>query len=112
MTTDKKQETGLRKRQRYESSEPQPIYHYEVMVGPKLVRRNQECTLERGIGYPAGRYAFRFAEERHDGSWCLTFFGPVRRRKMRWRQVWDIGQVRTVHREVSPGAWAGAAEQA
>jgi hypothetical protein len=87
------------KRQAYEPDEPQPVYHHAITIDGKLLSRNQLVTLERGIGYPAGKYRFEYAEERPDGDWCLTFFGPVRRAKQRYRQVWRHGAaVRTIHR--------------
>ena len=83
------------------TDEPMPVFHYEVQVNGKPLARNQECTLERGIGYPAGRYKFCYAEEL-DGRWALTFFGPCRRANRRWRQVFDVaGTVRTIHRAVA-----------
>ena len=86
-------------RKPYESDEPQPAIHYEVTVGGKLLCRNQEVTLERGIGYPAGRYRFDYAEELANGTWCLVFFGPVRRSKQRYRHLWRDGSaVRVIHR--------------
>lgn len=86
-------------RKPYETDEPQSEIHYEVMIGPKLLCRSQEVTLERGIGYPAGRYKFEYAEELPGGQWCLHFFGPVRRSKQRYRQVWrDASAVRVIHR--------------
>jgi hypothetical protein len=86
-------------RKPYVSDAPQRAIHYEIEVGGKPLARNQEATLERGIGYPAGRYRFQYAEE-HPQGWCLMFFGPVRRAKQRYRQVWDTCQVRTIHRPV------------
>lgn len=94
-------------RQSCKSDERQPVIHYEVTVGGKLLRRNQECTLERGIGYPAGRYRFQYAEERPDGQWMLMFMRRDRRPDpktgeyaWRYREVWESrnGQVRTIHR--------------
>jgi hypothetical protein len=73
--------------------------HYVITIDGKRLQRNQEATLERGIGYPAGRYKFEYAEERPNGQWCLVFFGPVRRSKQRYREVWQHGAaVRTIHR--------------
>jgi hypothetical protein len=88
-------------RQPYKSAEAQPVIHYEIEVGGKPLARNQLVTLERGIGYPAGKYRFQYAEDHRDG-WCLVFFGPVARSKQRYRQVWErwTDQVRTIHRPV------------
>lgn len=86
-------------RKPYETDEPQPEIHYEITVNGKPLRRNQEATLDRGTGWPAGRYAFQYAELRQDGSWCLVFFGPVRRAKQRYRHVWrSAAAVRVIHR--------------
>ena len=83
-------------------SAPQKLYHYEVILGGKLLQRNQECTLERGIGYAAGRYRFQYAEQ-VGGRWLLVFFGPSRRSKQRYRQVWHPSDaVRTIHRPTGP----------
>lgn len=88
-------------RRPYESDELQPVIHYEIEINGKPLARNQEATLERGIGYAAGRYRFQYAEERPDGQWCLMFFGPVRRSKQRYRQVWhSAAAVRTIHQAV------------
>jgi hypothetical protein len=51
------------------------------------LKTNQEVTLERGIGYPAGRYRFCYAEQRGP-VFMLMFFGPTRRAKQRYREVW------------------------
>lgn len=89
----------MQSRDPYQADEPQPVYHHHITIDGKLLSRNQEATLERGIGYPAGRYTFQYAEQLPDGQWCLTFFGPVRRSKQRFRQVWRSGAaVRTIHR--------------
>lgn len=85
-------------RKPYDSLSPQPVIHYEVEVGGKPLARNQEVTLERGIGYAAGRYRFQYAEELPDGRWLLMFFGPSRRAKQRYRHVWHTGVVRVIHR--------------
>jgi hypothetical protein len=86
-------------RKAYRPDEPGPVYHHHITIDGKLLSRNQLATLERGIGYPAGKYAFQYAEERPDGQWMLMFFGPVRRSKQRYREVWRNGAaVRTVHR--------------
>lgn len=89
----------MQARKPYRSDEPQPEYHHHITIDGKLLSRNQEATLERGIGYPAGRYTFQYAEERPDGQWCLMFFGPSRRSKQRYREVWRSGAaVRVIHR--------------
>lgn len=84
----------------YKPDKPQSQYHDNITLGGKLLCRNQEVTLERGIGYPAGRYAFQYAEERPDGQWVLMFFGPTRRSKQRYREVWQhrTDEVRVIHR--------------
>lgn len=89
----------MQARKPYVSDEPQPTYHHAITIDGKLLCRNQEATLERGIGYPAGRYVFQYAQERPDGQWCLTFYGPVRRTKQRYREVWrSAAAVRVIHR--------------
>lgn len=86
-------------RKRYKSDEQTPVYHHHITIDGKSLSRNQECTLERGIGYAAGRYRFQYAEHLPDGRWCLHFFGPSRRTKQRYRQVWREGAaIRTVHK--------------
>lgn len=92
-------------REAYKSDEAQPIFHDEITVGGKLLCRNQECTLERGIGYPAGKYRFQYAEERPDGQWMLMFMRRDRRPdprtgeySWRYREVWNPDNVRRVHR--------------
>lgn len=92
-------------RKPYETDEPQPEIHYEITVNGKSLCRNQECTLERGIGYPAGRYRFSYAECRPDGSWCLVFMRRDRRPnkdgeyEWRFRHVWRNAEaVRVIHR--------------
>lgn len=88
----------MQKRDRH-PGEPQPTYHHHITIDGKLLSHNQEATLERGIGYPAGRYKFEYAEQCDDGQWCLVFFGPVRRTKQRYRQVWrQAAAVRVIHR--------------
>lgn len=88
-------------RKPYKSDETQPVFHHSITYDGKLLQRNQLCTLERGIGYPAGKYRFQYAEETADGRWCLTFFGPVSRAKQRYRLVWPQSDaVRTIHRPV------------
>jgi hypothetical protein len=87
-------------REPYKNDEAQPTYHHCITWDGKLLQRNQLVTLERGIGYPAGKYRFQYAEERTD-QWCLTFFGPVSRSKQRYRTVWEHSdEVRTIHRPV------------
>lgn len=89
----------MQSRKPYRSDEPQPVVHYNITIDGKLLCRNGEATLERGIGYPAGKYRFQYAEELPDGQWLLVFYGPSRRSKQRYRQVWRNGAaVRTVHR--------------
>jgi hypothetical protein len=85
-------------RKPYVSDEPTPVYHHDIVIDGMSLSRNQECTLERGIGYPAGRYLFQYAEELPNGEWVLTFFGPSRRARKRHRQVWrSAAAVRTIH---------------
>jgi hypothetical protein len=92
-------------RKAYATDERQPVIHYEIEVGGKPLARNQLVTLERGIGYPAGKYRFQYAEEQPGGLWMLMFMRRDRRPDpktgeyaWRYRQVWDTGQVRTIHR--------------
>jgi hypothetical protein len=86
-------------RKPYVADEAAPVYHHAITIDGKLLCRNQEASLERGIGYPAGRYVFQYAQERPDGQWCLMFYGPVRRSKQRYREVWKFGAaVRVIHR--------------
>jgi len=89
----------MNQKERYVSDQPVPEHHHSITVGGKRLNVNQEVTLERGIGYPAGRYRFCYAEQ-HDGDFMLMFFGPTRRTKQRYREVWyDGAAVRTVHHE-------------
>lgn len=89
----------MNEKKAYISDEPVPVVHHAITVDGKLLSRNQEATLERGIGYPAGRYKFQYAFEGADGQWCLMFYGPSRRRKQRYREVWRNGRaVRVIHR--------------
>lgn len=81
----------------YVSDESVPVHYYMITVRDKQLCVDQEVTLERGIGYPAGRYKFCYAQER-DGAFMLTFFGPTTRDKQRYREVWDYALIRTVHR--------------
>lgn len=87
----------MNQKKHYVSDEPVPIHHHTITVRGKQLKTNQEVTLERGIGYPAGRYRFCYAEQRGP-VFMLMFFGPTRRTKQRYREVWnDSAAVRTVH---------------
>lgn len=89
----------LTQRRSYASSHPQPEFWHEVEIDGTVVVRGQECTLERGIGYPAGRYKFQYAEVCTNGEVMLMFYGPSRRKKQRYREVWrNAAAVRRIHR--------------
>ena len=74
-----------------------PEYQHDVVVGGRRLHRGMEASLTQGIGYPAGRYRFDYAEVTGgDGPILLHFFGPVRRKKQRHRMVLAAA-VATVH---------------
>jgi hypothetical protein len=82
----------------YKSNEPVPNYLHDVTVKDKKLTKGMEATLERGVGrYPAGRYRFAYALRDTHGQLWLTFFGPSRRAKQRYRIVSEDA-VRTVHK--------------
>lgn len=88
----------LTERRKYKPKEPTSEFWHEVEIDGKVVVRGQECTLERGIGYPSGRYRFQYAEVRPDGEVMLMFYGPSRRSKQRYREVWrNAAAVRQIH---------------
>lgn len=83
----------------------QPEFLYEVTVHGRRLAKGMHASLERGIGHPAGRYEFRYAEaSRKGGEPLLFFYGPVRRTKQKYRQV-TTAMIKTVHcktREIEP----------
>jgi hypothetical protein len=69
----------------YRSDEPNPTYLHDIRVNGRRLVEGMEASLERGIGYPAGRYRFKYAEQLADGTLMLQFYGPTRRSKQRYR---------------------------
>lgn len=79
------------------AGEENPNYVYEVKVNRRTLKAGMFASLERGIGYAAGVYTFRYAEITQTGETLLYFVGPLRRTKQKYRQV-SPAAVRTVHR--------------
>jgi hypothetical protein len=69
----------------FKSNTPAPVYLYDVRVNGRRLIKGMEASLGKGIGYPAGRYRFSYAEQLADGTLMLQFFGPTRRSKQRYR---------------------------
>lgn len=74
----------------------QPEFLYEVTVNGRRLAKGMQASLLRGIGYPAGRYEFRYGEVNAAGELTLQFYGPIRRVKQKFRVV-TAEAVRTVH---------------
>ena len=76
-----------------------------MKVNGRNITKGMEATLTRGIGQPAGRYRFSYGEIDRSGNLVLSFFGPTRRTKQKYRLVhannetgrWETDQIRTVH---------------
>lgn len=86
--------------------EGQPEFLYTVKVNGRNITKGMEATLTRGIGQPAGRYRLSYAEIDRNGTLALSFFGPTRRIKQKYRLVhassgetgrWETEQIKTVH---------------
>ena len=85
--------------------EGQPEFLYTVKVNGRNITKGMEATLTRGIGQPAGRYRLSYGEIDRNGNLVLSFFGPTRRAKQKYRLVhtsgetgrWVAEQIRTVH---------------
>ena len=86
----------MNKKSAYKSDAPNPTYLHDVRVHGRRLAKGMEASLERGIGYPAGRYRFSYAEQLADGTLMLQFYGPTRRSKQRYRMVRPEA-VTTVH---------------
>ena len=73
-----------------------PEFTYEVVVNGRKLRKGMQASLIRGVGYPAGRYEFRYGEVGKTGELMLQFYGPVRRTRQKFRLVTPAA-VKTVH---------------
>lgn len=81
----------------YKAPGEQPEFVYEITVNGRRLSKGMHASLERGIGHPAGRYEFRYAEPgKSNGEPLLFFYGPVRRSRQKYRQV-VAAAVKTVH---------------
>lgn len=79
----------------YKSDEPAPEYLHEVKVNGHQLIKGMEASLAKTSSGIAGEYQFRYAEQLPTGALLLTFFGPVKRTKQRYRQV-TVDVVKTV----------------
>lgn len=86
----------MNQKQPFKSNEAKPVYLHEVRINGRRLARDMEASLDRGIGYPAGRYLFKYAEQLADGTLMLQFYGPSRRAKQRYRTARPEA-VNTVH---------------